>query len=354
MYTFRFITATLSWLFLSAVPAERLSAQNKTKLSEDLFITIHNSKQFISIRSKDIVNNPVLLFLHGGPGASATGLFQKQNKELEKDFTVVCWDQRGAGKSFSKKMDNTKLTVPQLLEDAQMLMEYLCRRFNKEKIYLIGHSWGSRLGIYLVRMYPEHIAGFIGVGQEVCAFEGELQSWQYTYDQAKKLNNTKAMADLEEMGRPQNGHYLTMYTTGFWGIVKQKEWLLKLGGERYSRNNYRDWIGKMLRGYNYNILQLVKWGKASATVAGAMFKDTAFSNFDLRKDIPMVMVPVHFVSGASDYNTPWPLVKQYADRLIAPSKSFTLLDKSGHSPLFEEAEKFNQLVREKFLTRKNN
>jgi proline iminopeptidase len=139
-----------------------------------------------------------------------------------------------------------------------------------------------------------------------------------------------------------------MYKTGFWGIVKQKELLLKMGGERFGRTNYKDWIFKMLKGYNFNLLQLVKWSKASATTAGTMFHDSAFNNFDLRKDINTVKVPVHFVSGSADYNTPWPLVKEYEALLDAPVKSFTLFEKSGHSPLFEEAKRFNSLVREKF------
>jgi pimeloyl-ACP methyl ester carboxylesterase len=105
-----------------------------------------------------------LLFLHGGPGASATIMFKKMNKELEKDFTVVCWGQRRAGISFIKKMDKAKLTVPQLIDDAHILIEYLCKCFSKEKIYLVGHSLGSRLGMYVVSMYPERIAGYISVG----------------------------------------------------------------------------------------------------------------------------------------------------------------------------------------------
>jgi pimeloyl-ACP methyl ester carboxylesterase len=92
----------------------------------------------------------------------------------------------------------------------------------------------------------------------------------------------------------------------------------------------------------------MQWSKASATTAGTMFHDSAFNNFDLRRDISTVKVPVHFASGRADYNTPWPLVKEYMEILSAPAKSFTLFDKSGHSPLFEEAERFNRFVREKF------
>jgi pimeloyl-ACP methyl ester carboxylesterase len=318
---------------------------------EDAYLNINHSNQFISIRGKNVKDNPVLLFLHGGPGASATALFQRFNQDLEENFTVVCWDQRGAGKSFSNSLDKATLTVPQIIDDAHVLISYLCQRFGKEKIFLLGHSWGSRLGMYLVKAYPEKIEGFIGVGQEVSAFEGELQSWQYTYQKAIDTKNQPAIKELEEMGAPQNGSYLTMYKTGFWGMVKQKEWLLKLGGERYERTNYNDWVSKMWLGYNGNVFQLVKWSKASASTAGTMFHDPAFNNFDLRTDIASVSVPVHFASGSSDYNTPWPLVKQYASMIEAPEKSFTLFDKSGHSPLFEESDKFNAFVIRTFLKR---
>lgn len=338
----------ISLLLYCITQAQSRYLNKKFAINESRFITINGCNQFISVKGADQRNNPVLLFLHGGPGASATIMFQTKNKELENDFTVVCWDQRGAGKSFNQHIDKSKLTVLQLIDDAQVLINYLRTRFKKEKVYLIGHSWGSRLGMYLVRMYPELIAGYIGVGQEVAAYEGELQSWQYSYVQAKKYNNQKAIADLEAMGAPQNGNCLTMYKTGFWGIVKQKEWLLKLGGERYGRTNYKDWIFSMANGYGFNIFKLMKWSKASATTAGIMFHDSAFNNFDLRKDIPAVQVPVHFINGIADYNTPWPLVKEYESLLSAPSKSFTLFDKSGHSPLFEEAEKFNSFVQIKF------
>lgn len=335
-------------LLSNLLQAQVRPINKKSAIDEQGYLTINGYSQFVSIKGDDVINNPVLLFLHGGPGASATIMFHKKNKELEHDFTVVCWDQRGAGNSFNKKIDKSLLTVPQLIDDTHALIEYLCKRFSKEKIFLVGHSWGARLGMYVIRMYPEHIASYIAAGLEVASYEGELQSWQYSYNQAKIKNNQRALADLEEMGAPQNGSYLTMYKTGFWGIVKQKEWLLKLGGERYGRTDYNDWIFTIAGGYRFNPFKLMKWSKASATTAGTMFHDSAFNNFDLRRDIATVQVPVHFVNGMSDYNTPWPLVKEYESLLSAPSKSFTLFDKSGHSPLFEEAKRFNSFVKMKF------
>jgi pimeloyl-ACP methyl ester carboxylesterase len=318
-------------------------------LREDRFIEINGDNQFISIRSSKGAEKPVLLFLHGGPGASATVMFQHFCKELENDFIVVCWDQRGAGKSFKKNLPKETITVKQMIEDGLAVTDYLRERFSQNSIFLIGHSWGARLGMYLIRIHPEKYKAYMGVGQEVCAFEGEKQSYHYTLQKALEQNNSQAIKDLEEMGETQSGRYLEMYKTGFWGLVKQKDWLLKLGGERYGRTNYKDWIAIMAKGYGYNPLYMVKWSKASSSTNGAIIHDPGFNEFDFRRDIPEVNVPVHFVSGQQDYNTPWPLVKEYYEQMRAPEKSFTSFGKSGHSPLFEEALSFCRVVKEKFL-----
>jgi proline iminopeptidase len=252
-----------------------------------------------------------------------------------------------------KKIDTSTLTVKQLISDADDLIDYLRSRFHQEKIFVIGHSWGSRLGMCLVKAYPEKIRAYIGIGQMVASYEGELQSYQFTLEKARATNNTKALNDLSEMGAPQNGDLMTMYKTGFGSMVKQRGWLLKLGGERYNKTNYNDWIFQMLMSDEYSLTDLINWSRASAITAGKMFRDPDFNNFDLRKDIPAVQIPVYFISGLYDYNTPWPLVKQYYEQLQANQKDFFLFQKSGHSVLFEESVKFNALVKRLFLKHNN-
>lgn len=335
----------------SSTPPISYSDGKKTtrSIAEMKYLDINGWKQFTLVRGTDTVNNPVLLLLHGGPGASTTALSRHYNSALEKDFTVVYWDQRGAGKSYSSKIDTSTLHVKQLVADASVLIDYLRNRFKKEKIFIIGHSWGSRLGMYLVRDFPGRINAFIGTGQEVAPYEGELQSYEYTLEQAKATRNTEAIKDLVEMGEPQNGNYLSMYKTGFWGTVKQKDWLLEFGGERYEKTSYTDWLFQMLLSDEYSLSDLVNWGRASAATAGKMVMDPDFSDFDFRQDIPTVELPVYFISGLHDYNTPWPLVKQYCEQLKAPVKGFYLFEKSGHSVPFEEPDRFNALVRKLFL-----
>jgi proline iminopeptidase len=316
-------------------------------ISEINYLEINDRSQYVLIRGEDI-NNPVLLFLHGGPGASATALLRKFNHELEEHFTVVYWDQRGAGKSFSKHITKEEITVEKYLLDVEWLVNYLKNRFHKEKVLLVGHSWGSRLGMYAIQQNPDNYSAFVGIGQELHSYRGELLSYQYTLQKAEERGHEKALLELQEMGTPQSGHFKHMYATGFWGVVRQKHWLLKFGGERYQKTNYTDWIFSILFSREYSFFDLIRYGRGSAFSAGNIIQDERANNFNFFEEIPRVEVPVYFISGAYDYNTPWELVKEYVDYLSAPSKEFILFDKSGHSPVFEEPKRFNDLIKRIF------
>lgn len=321
----------------------------KHRIAEANYLTIGGIKQYVLIRSSDTLHNPVLLFLHGGPGAAFTALNRKANGALEQQFTVVYWEQRGAGKSYHKNLDPDSFTIEQQIQDAHQLISYLQQRFRKQKIFLVGHSWGSRLGMYLVQRYPEQLYAFAGVGQEVDSYEGERQSYEWTLQQAKATNHKEALHDLETSGPPRLQHDGDLYRNGWTGLVNQKKWLLKLGGERYGKTHYFDWVATMLAAPEFSLFDLVRWSKGSAFSASSTGRDPRFWNYHFREEIAKVDIPVFFISGKCDYNTPWPLVKEYYETLQAPYKEFHLFDRSGHSPILEEAAKFNALIREKFL-----
>jgi proline iminopeptidase len=329
------------FVFASCTSTKKVKTPNG--ISEIQYMDINGAKQYVLIRGTNR-ENPVLLFLHGGPGASATALLRRFNGALEDHFTVVYWDQRGAGKSYNKHISKDEIKVKQYIADAEFLVNYLKSRFSTEKIFLVGHSWGSRLGMYLVQQHPEDFLAFVGVGQELAAFEGEFQSYQFTLQRAKETNNQKAIRELEEIGAPQSGDFTQMYSNGFWGLVKQKDWLLKLGGERYGKTNYTDWIFSIWFSREYGFFDLVKYGKGSGFSAGNAIYDPDFNNFNFFEQIPEVQIPVFFISGAHDYNTPWPLVEEYFGVLRAPHKEFIKFEFSGHSPVFEEPERFNKEI----------
>ncbi len=312
-------------------------------ISEIQYLEINQTRQYVLIRGKD-KSNPVLLFLHGGPGASETALLRKFNSDLENYFTVVYWDQRAAGKSFNKEIPKEAIQVEHYIRDVDTLVAYLQNRFQVEKIFLVGHSWGSRLGLYAVQRHPENFMAYVGIGQELVSYEGELLSYQYTLARAREVNHQKAIRELEEMGEPQSGDYTKMYKTGFWGLVRQKYWLLKLGGEFYDKTSYTQWILAIWLSREYAFFDLFKYAKGSSFSAGNIIYDPDFNNINFFEQIPEVKIPVFFISGAQDYNTPWTLVQKYCDHIQAPYKEFIRFDKSGHSPVFEEPEKFNREI----------
>jgi pimeloyl-ACP methyl ester carboxylesterase len=146
-------------------------------------VVLGGDKQWISIRSSDL-HNPVLLFVHGGPGSAEIALVRKFNPRLENSFTVVVWDQRGAGKSYSAGADTAKMNIGQFLSDLIELTTFLKSRFEQERIYLVGHSWGSVLGVLAVQAHPEDYLAYIGIGQIVNMYANESLCYRFTMDEA--------------------------------------------------------------------------------------------------------------------------------------------------------------------------
>ena len=317
--------------------------RNINGISKIQYLEINNTVQYVLIRGEN-VNNPILLFLHGGPGASATAMLRKYNSDLEKYFTIVYWDQRNAGKSYKKNFPKEEIKVQKYIQDVDTLVSYLKNRLNAKKIFLVGHSWGSRLGMYAIQKHPENFIAYVGIGQELSSYEGELISYQYTLNKAKELNNVKAIKELEEIGEPQSGDYTKMYKNGYQGFLKQKRWLIKLGGDSYGKPIYFNWMLSIWLSREYSFFDLIKCIKSESFSAKNIIHDQDYNNIDFFKHFPEVKIPVFFISGEYDYNIPWPLVEKYCDRLKAPYKEFIKFEKSGHNPVFEEPEKFNKEI----------
>ena len=128
--------------------------------------------QWVMVRGESVANPPLIL-LHGGPGLSETALFRYFNAPLEKSFTVVYWDQRGAGKSFDPAIPRSSMTVEQVLSDLDELVDAVCARLGKTKVAIFGHSWGSALGVLYAARFPEKVAAYVGSGQIGDAAAGE-------------------------------------------------------------------------------------------------------------------------------------------------------------------------------------
>lgn len=308
------------------------------EIAESKSITLNGQTQFVMIRGADR-NNPVLLHLHGGPGVSEIGGLRKYNHNLEKDFTVVYWDQRNAGKSFSDNFPASEIKVNKYIEDVNAMVLYLKQKFKVRNVLLVGHSWGSRLGLLAVKKYPEHFSAFVSTGQEVAAAEGELQSYRYTLAKAKELKRPEMVQQLESIGEPTGGDYRTMYATPE-GFSIQKYVLLELNKTIYNGISVEDLYANFQESPEYTAQEKANYLKSAEFTNMHIMNDADFNNFDLRVQIPEVKVPVFFMVGKYDYVNPTPLAKAYFNTLKAPKKQLIEFQNSGHDPAWEEPERY--------------
>lgn len=317
------------------IPSRTPKKEGNNSIASIQKVEIGGIEQYIMIRGRDI-DNPILLFLHGGPGYAQISYARKYQKELEDSFIVVNWDQRGAGKSFSFNIPKDSMNKEQFIEDGKELIDYLCKKYNKEKIYLVGHSWGSELGLYIVERYPEKISAFISIGQVVNGIDNEVVSYDYVVEMAQKDNNKKALKDLEKIGRPPYKNIVSDTAT-------QRKWLEKYGGVERKVNTRKDIILSCLFSPEYTGIDGIKYALGNKFTADAMWGQN--NDLDFIRDLPEVNVPVYFCVGRYDYNTPSILVENYYNHLIAPKKEIIWFEESAHFPHFEEPEKFAQLAK---------
>lgn len=290
--------------------------------------------QSILIRGKD-TRNPVVLFLHGGPGYPQIAYARHYQSLLENDFIVVNWDQRGAGKSYHGQMGEEDLQVDKLVEDTLELTEYLKERFQKKKIYIVGHSWGSLLATWTVQKYPEHYYAYIGVGQVADSPRGELISYQYVLQEARKRNVPDAIRELESIGAPP-------YQNPRKDATLERKWVSAFGGSERGSDSYQAMIRGILLEPEYSWADGIRLALGDAFSRKAILPQT--KDTKLAETVPKLELPVYFCMGRHDYMTPSEVAYNYYEQLEAPHKQFVWFEESAHFPHFEEQEKFHAFL----------
>ena len=288
-------------------------AKKKYAIDYSEFITVNGDRQNIRVRSQS-ADLPVLLFLHGGPGVCDRNWVMKYQSDLSEVCTMVCWDQRASGKSCTKASLNGGITVEMMIEDACAVVDELCRRFGKEKIYIVGHSWGSILGVMLTKRIPEKIAYYIGMGQFVEGAENERLSYEFCLNEARRVGDDKVVAKLEK-GAPVNGMYPDKDA-----MMLQRDCLTKYGGAEY---HCREGIVKsllipLIKSDEYSLPELVKYARGALTLPDKLWGEVIANNFF--ETASKLDVPVLITQGRHDYNTPSEIVSRWIDMLDAPAK----------------------------------
>lgn len=301
---------------------------------EPEFVVMNGCKQFLSMRSFE-QDKPILLYLHGGPGDAALPLVTKYNSSLEAYFTVVVWEQRGTGKSYYPFAAQESITISLFLEDINAITEYLLKKYQQEKLYLLGHSWGSVLGLKFCQLHPEKVHAYIGCGQVVNMKKSSHLAYEYAMQEAKKDGNTKALNKLEKIDysySSENWLHDLLFVTGL--VVKYK-------GSLYGRKNYNSFVKGFIFSREYSIVDLIHRQKGSLQSIQRLWQELMAVDFESITAIP---VPVVFIEGRHDYHVSSTLAKEYFNT-ITTSKQFYWFEHSCHFPQWSESEKFAEVLR---------
>ena len=292
--------------------------------------------QWLTLRGHD-VENPILLYVHGGPGTPDMGAIRHFLPELEEHFVVAHWSQRGAGKSYSRELSPDSMTMAQFVADLEELSLRLLQRFGQRKLLLVGQSWGTVLGMRLAARRPDLVAAYVGVNQVVERGAEELRAYRACLQRARERGNGKAVAQLEALGEPKDGAFASVD-----GTLAQRRWMRALGMVAFDPKHAAE-IGRViamnpeltLRDL-LNLFAHLRWNMELLW--------PAFCRVNLAREIPAVEVPVFFVSGEHDWVTSPELARQYLDVLRAPRKEFVLFPRSGHVACFEEPGRFLEVM----------
>jgi pimeloyl-ACP methyl ester carboxylesterase len=301
-------------------------------IDEASFVSIGGIDQWVTIRGEDR-NNPVLLFLHGGPG-EATNLWSwPYFFPWEQRFTVVQWDQRGAGKTFGKSGPSIEptMTLDRMAQDGIELTEYLCKHLEKRKVIVVAHSFGTILGLRMIQKRPDLFVAYVGTGQVADEPRNYAVAYEALLKKAQATGNDQALRELKSIGPPP-------YASNQ-GYSVQRRWSNRFeGAERFLPGT----IGLALQAPGYSVRDL------DDLLAGELFSGNIFfskTRSQTMKDLGLrFSIPVFFFEGTEDFSTPTQLAREYLQALQAPRKEFVPIP-GGHFAVFMNSDEFlNQLV----------
>lgn len=339
--------STLLWSreVLQAHQNRVYAVQSPDGIEELKSVNIGGVEQWLHIRGRNR-NNPVLLFLHGGPGASMIGTVDGYQRGWEDYFTVVQWDQRQTGKSYYPADDeNNPLTVEQFVSDTEEVIQYLRSYLEKDKLLLIGISWGTVLGMYMASRHPEWLHGYVGIGQVVTIMENERTMWGRTLAHAKAENKEELVAQLEAIAPyPDPDNPVQSFLDNHLFVRKT---LSGFAGEVMMHHMFWNDTSNMLK-FSKLISPHLSLTDLSNTVLGnedALTRSPSFTQEFMSIDLPQQAgsafdIPIFFFTGAHDWQTPVPLSDQWFNDITAPHKKLIHFEDSAHGPMMEEPGKF--------------
>lgn len=297
-------------------------------------LQIDGITQWVSIRGTD-ARNPILLYLHGGPGSPEMPIDYTFQRPWEDYFTVVQWDQRGSGKTFAANDPNVvgpTMTAAQMTSDAEAIVRYLQTTYRKPKIFLLGHSWGSVLGVNLAQRHPDWFYAYVGVGQMVNMRKSERLGYEFDVAEAASTHNAEAERELAAIAPYPGDAPMTFARIGV-----QRKWLNYFGGLAYGRSSFDFEDGARKLSPDYTQAELDRIDAGGLFSLNHLLPEVMAMNFDQTTTFgcPIVM----FV-GRHDYAVNHDVTADWFATLRAPSKKLVWFEDSAHLPMQEEPGRF--------------
>ncbi len=274
---------------------------------------------------------PVLLFLEGGPGGTGIGRIRNAGTDLEQSFVVATWDQRGTGKSYDTLEPTETLTLEQMVEDTLSVTNYLRDRFEEQKIYLVGSSWGTTIGVLAVQRSPELFHAYVGTGQMVDQFATDQLMYAESIADAEARGDDGAAEQLRSMGPPPYDNSLDYPIA----IASNPKWLNFEHGDDYQAS--AEYPASLFVS-EYTLVEQLRGMTAIAETFAVLYPELADTDF--RTDVPELDVPVYIVQGEHEVRGRSTLAREWFDLLSAPTKEYVYFDRSGHTPPFDEPGRF--------------
>jgi pimeloyl-ACP methyl ester carboxylesterase len=303
-------------------------------IEELLPLQVNGTTQWISVRGRDR-RNPILLYLHGGPGSPTMPEAYLFQSPWEDFFTVVQWDQRGTGKTYAANdaaaLANT-ITIDQMDADAAEVIQQLRTRYHKEKIFLLGNSWGTVLGLRMAQEHPDWLYAYIGVGQMINAAQSEADGYQFALEQARTHNNQDAVKELEAIGPYPGSQPITFERVG-----AQRKWLMYYGGLAWGRKDFQWGANAWELSPDYTEKEL------DAIDQGSLYSLThllpALTTLDYTH-MTTFRCPIFMFTGRHDYDVSQRVTAEWFEKVQAPRKKLVWFENSAHLPMLEEPGQF--------------
>jgi pimeloyl-ACP methyl ester carboxylesterase len=329
-----FLISVIVLFFIVRFIGQKINARTpEGGINESMYVDINGTKQWISIYGEDI-NNPVLLYLHGGPGTSTSTYDYAFTRKWADVYTVVTWDQRNCGKSYSEEQNDVVITYNLMMTDGVEMTEFILKYLGKDKLTLLGHSWGTVYGANLALEYPQYYDCFIGTGQFVNLHDNEVtfkeaaKTWVGDDEEGKKLIDRLTIDDFSL-------DYFDARNT----------LMSKYGYDIFADGtDYNLVLTQILNPY-YSISEFISFMNSDSSQYMNFVNTEEFAKFWIT-DRNVYRIPYYNINGDKDYQTNYILAQEYFDTVEAPFKKMYIMKDTTHGLLESKSNEFSEILHE--------